>query len=488
MKIAFIEPSPKTNLYFFLGNMPLLGNLYLGTMLKEKGHEVKVFKETNTRMYNKKTGELHPYLKEADVVGLTSVTHTINRAYEIADAVKTQYPDKKVLFGGSHASACPEEALRHCDNVVVGEAENVIFDVIEGNPKPGIIQGSRTDINAIPPIDMSLMQDRKRNYRNRYRDIAPIMASRGCPHNCIFCSVTKMFGRKYRIRDADLVMEEVRMRYNEGHRFAFFYDDNFAANPKKTKIFLEKLIREDIDFHWSSQFSIHAARDKELLDLLRRSKCRRLFIGVESVNPEALKDYHKDQTVEMIETNIRKIKEAGLMVHSMFIFGADSDTEASMRQTMEFAKTSKSDSAQFSVLYPIPGTELYDNMKGENRLHVQDWTYYDGSHSVIIPKNVTPLRLQQMSIKAYRSFYKDPLSWLATHLGFFVWKILSRKYMKHLRMVSRQMKRENITFRRLQKFWEFSNLKWLRHLSQKLGFKDWDRQLELFMQQNKDPA
>jgi len=487
MKIAFIEPSPPTNLYFMLGKMPLLGPLYLGTMLKQKGHEVKVFKEDYTRMYNARTGKFHPYIHEADVVGITSVTHTINRAYAMADAIKERFPDKKVIFGGSHSSAQPEEASAHCDHVVVGEAENVIHDVISGNCGK-IVQGSKTDINTVPNIDMSILQDVKRNPRNRYRDIAPIMASRGCPHDCIFCSVTKMFGRKYRIKDADLVMEEVMMRYSEGYRYAFFYDDNFAANPTKTKIFLEKLIREDLDFHWSSQFSIHVAKDKEMLQLLKRSKCRRLFIGVESLNPDALKEYNKSQTPEMIEENIRAIKEARLMVHSMFIFGADSDTVDSLKYTMRFAKESNSDSAQFSVLYPIPGTLLYDNMKAENRLHVENWTYYDGSHSVIIPKNMTPLKLQKMSIRGYRSFYKKFLPWLATHIGFFVWKILERKFMRHLRRVSRQMRKDNVSLRRLQKLKEFSSLKWMRHLGEQLGLKDWNHKLELFLQQERDPV
>ena len=465
MKIAFVEPAPKYNLYFFLGSMPLLGPLYLGTILQEAGHEVKVFKETDIRVYNSRTDTLHPDLQSADAVGITSITHSAPRAYEIADAVKRQYPEKKVIFGGSHPSALPEEAAEHGDHVVVGEAENIVREVFE-NPTAKIMHGSKTDLDNLPPLDLSMWQGRKRTVRNKLRDIAPIMGSRGCPFDCIFCSVTKMFGKKYRIRDADLVMEEFRMRYNEGHRFAFFYDDNFAANPTKTKILLEKMIREDLDFEWSSQFSIHVAKDKEMLDLLKRAKCRRLYLGVESVNPESLKDIQKSQTVEMIEDSLRSIKEAGLQAHSMFILGADSDTKESIKETVKFAKRSKSESAQFSVLYPIPGTQLYDNMKAQDRLFVDNWEYYDGSHSVIIPNNLTPLQLQKASIRAYRSFYRNKgfLPFLATQLGFFVWKLLNRKYMRHLRRVTRQLKREKITVKRLKKLKEFGSLRWLYKL------------------------
>ncbi len=465
MKISIFEPAPKYNLYFFLGSMPLLGPLYLGTILQEAGHEVKVFKETDIRVYNSRTDTLHPDLQSADAVGITSITHSAPRAYEIADAVKRQYPEKKVIFGGSHPSALPEEAAEHGDHVVVGEAENIVREVFE-NPTAKIMHGSKTDLDNLPPLDLSMWQGRKRTVRNKLRDIAPIMGSRGCPFDCIFCSVTKMFGKKYRIRDADLVMEEFRMRYNEGHRFAFFYDDNFAANPTKTKILLEKMIREDLDFEWSSQFSIHVAKDKEMLDLLKRAKCRRLYLGVESVNPESLKDIQKSQTVEMIEDSLRSIKEAGLQAHSMFILGADSDTKESIKETVKFAKRSKSESAQFSVLYPIPGTQLYDNMKAQDRLFVDNWEYYDGSHSVIIPNNLTPLQLQKASIRAYRSFYRNKgfLPFLATQLGFFVWKLLNLKYMRHLRRVTRQLKREKITVKRLKKLREFGSLRWLYKL------------------------
>jgi len=468
MNIVLIEPSPSFNLYFFIAKMPLLGPLYLGTILKNAGHSVKVFKEGFTRMYDAKADILHPAIKDADVVGITTITHSSKRAYAIADAVRRQYPGKRVVMGGSHPSALPEEALSHSDCVVVGEAENVVRKVFETDLR-GIIQGEKTDMDSLPPVDLSLLQDVKRNTRNRYRDIAPIMASRGCPHDCVFCSVTGMFGRKYRIRNADLVMEEVLMRYNEGYRFSFFYDDNFAANPIKTKIFLEKLIKADLDFHWSSQFSVHAAKDKELLALLKRSQCQRMYIGIESLNPEALKDYNKHQTVEEIREAISNIHDAGLKVHSMLILGADSDTKQSIKQTVRFAKDSKSDSAQFSVLYPIPGTRLYTAMKEQNRLFVDDWEYYDGSHSVIIPKNFTPLKLQKYSIRAYRSFYsRTLLHWLASHVGFFVWKCLNLDYLKHLHRVSRQMNRKAfsamISEQYIAKLRKVGELHWLKRI------------------------
>jgi anaerobic magnesium-protoporphyrin IX monomethyl ester cyclase len=445
MKIALIEPKPPINVYFFLTQIPLLGPIFMGTILKKAGHEVKVFKEDIVSVYNEKTDELHPFLKEADAVGFTAITHTIKRAYTIADAIRRQFPGKKIIMGGPHPSALPEEALEHADQVCIREGEYVVLDMFEGRNTDPIVNGPRIDINDVPIMDLSILQGYKYKNKRIRMKYAPLMASRGCPYNCNFCSVTWMFGGKYRVKEPDIIMEEVMMRYKEGFRHGFFYDDNFAGMHEKTKIFLEMLVRKDLDFSWSSQFSVHVAKDKELVSLLKRSKCQTMFIGVESINPEALKDMHKCQSVKMIRESIKTLIEAGLRVHSMFILGADSDTEDTIEETIRFSRSSGSATAQFSILFPIPGTDLYDQMRAQNRIFINDWTYYDGSHSVILPRNISPWKLQQKLIHAYRYFYsRKVVHWLASRIGFFVWKILNKKYMKFLRYFSRRLKREGI--------------------------------------------
>ncbi len=443
MKIALIEPRPPFNTYFFLKKLPLLGNLFLGSLLKREGHEVRVFKEDMAPVYRERRGWMHPFLREADVVGITAITHTANRAYRIADAIKRRYPDKRVIMGGNHPSAMPEEALQHADQVVVGEGEAVVRDVFEGLVPERIVQGPRVNIDDVPMLDFTLMEGYRFRGGKIDMETAPIMASRGCPHDCIFCSVTQMFGRDYRIRSADLVMEEVLLRYREGFRSAFFYDDNFAAIPEKTKTFLEKLIRADLDFEWSSQFSIHAAKDREMLRMLKRAGCTTLLIGVESINPAALKDYKKSQTVQLIRDSIETILSEGLQVHSMFVLGADSDDESTIDQTIRFSRESKSATAQFSILFPIPGTKLYQKMREQNRIFVDNWDYYDGSHSVLIPKHITPYRLQKKLMQAYKYFYSSKfIHWLASRVGFLLWRSLNRGYLRFLKDITRRLKLE----------------------------------------------
>ena len=445
MKIALIEPLPPYDAYYFLKKFPLLSNLFLGTILKKAGHEVKVFKENIIPVYNRKNDELHPFIREADAVGFSTITHTANRTYMVADAIKRQFPDKKVIIGGNHASALPQEALEHADQVVVGEGEYVVRDVFEGRINDKIVYGPRVNINDVPPMDLTLLQGYKfKNGKINMRH-APLMASRGCPFDCVFCSVTRMFGGKYRIKDPDLIMEEVMIRYREGFRHGFFYDDNFAANHRITKIFLEKLIRADLDFVWSSQFRVDVAKDKELVELLKRSKCSTLFIGVESVNPKALLDYNKRQTVEDIENSIKTLRDAGMDVHSMFILGADSDDKETIDETIRFSKASGSTTAQFSILFPIPGTKLYEQLMEKNRIYINDWNYYDGSHCVFLPKNITPYELQKKFIEGYRYFYNTTiLKWLASRVGFFMWKQVNRKYMKYIKYFTKKIQKEGV--------------------------------------------
>jgi radical SAM superfamily enzyme YgiQ (UPF0313 family) len=398
---------------------------------------VKVFKEDIVAAYRKRDGWLHPFVRDADAVGITAITHTANRAYSIAEAIRARFPGKPIIMGGNHPSALPEEALLHADQVVTGEGETVVREVFEGRRREPIVVGSRVDIDSVPIVDLSLLE----GYRNRDGRIdmmaAPLMASRGCPHSCVFCSVTNMFGRDYRIRNADLVLEEVLRRHSEGFRWGFFYDDNFAAVPAKTKVFLEKLIRANIDFSWSSQFTVHVAQDRELLRLLKRAGCYTMFIGVESINPDALRDYGKTQTVEWIRESIEAIAAEGLRVHSMFVLGAESDDAKSIDETIRFSRESKSATAQFSILFPIPGTELYRKMNEKKRIVTDNWDYFDGSHAVLLTQRMSPYRLQQKLVQAYKNFYsRKLLHWLASRIGFLLWKYWNRTYLRFLKELS----------------------------------------------------
>ncbi len=155
--------------------------------------------------------------------------------------------------------------------------------------------------------------------------IIPIQTARGCPHDCFFCSVTKMFGRKVRFRSPGRVLDELSgMDLRRSH--VFFYDDNFGASQQRLREIMEGIVSRGLRFSWSAQVCVDVARDEGLVRLMRRSGCRLVYAGIESANPATLMAYHKGQTLEDIEHAIRAFHRNRIALHGMFVLGADTDT------------------------------------------------------------------------------------------------------------------------------------------------------------------
>lgn len=407
MRIACIEPkSPSINIFSKWGDIPRLGLIILGTMLAKVGHKVKVSIETISKVnWDEVSG--------ADLVLISTITSTAPRAYYYAKCVsKKGIP---VVLGGPHPTALPEEALRYADFVVRKEGEEVILPLVEAietgkgfenikglsyksfgrifhNPMPE----SWCDINQYPIPDFSLVEGWKGD------NIVPIQTSRGCPFNCKFCSVTKVFGRQLRHKTVERVIEEIKSQNSE---YIFFVDDNFTADKKKAKELLRRIIDEGISIRWGTQVRVDAAKDEELVSLMKEAGCFMVYIGMESVNPESLKDVRKKQTVDDIIESIRVFHRYGIRIHGMFVIGFDADDIKTIRQTVRFAKKEKVDSVQIMILTPLPGTETYDELKKEGRL-LSDvgWDKYD-AHHVVFRSKIIPDRLQIEAMRAMGSFY-----------------------------------------------------------------------------------
>lgn len=431
-KVVFIEPkSPGRHVYTRWG-LPRLGSLQLGAILKEAGYDVAVFIE-----------DIHGIdfdeVFEADAVGISTITSTSPRAYEIARQIrKAGIP---VFMGGPHVSFLPEEALNSCDYVLKGEAEESILPfmqvlagdlpiekvaglswkdggIVRNNPMPEQCM----DLDRYPFPDFGLIKGSK-TFKGDL-SITPIMTSRGCPFGCNFCSVTRMFGRRYRFRSVDNVMRELEERRPE---WVFFYDDNFAANPAHTKELLRRIIASGLKPKWSAQVRIDVARDAELLDLMKQAGCYTVYIGLESINPKTLRALNKGQTPEQIEEAIRTIHSYGINIHGMFIFGSDHDDLGTFRETVKFARRLEIASVQLMILVPLPGTPVFAQMEAEGRLLSRDWGYYDGHHVVFQPRGMSYLQLQKQTIKAMLRFYS--LGGIFSKLNTFnLWAMIARAY------------------------------------------------------------
>ncbi len=385
MKIVLIEPaSTEANVYSKL-RMPLLGPVYLGSILKNRGHEVRIFIEDILRPDYSKL--------DADVFGISILTSTAKRGYLIAN----KFPKEKVIIGGVHASLLPEEALSYCRQVVVGEAEEVICDVVEGKIKDRIVQGKAVqDLDKLPYPDFSLIQGYK-----VARGMMPISTSRGCPFDCTFCSVTKIFGRKYRFRSAPNVVAELASR--KANSF-FFCDDNFTAFPSRTRNLLKLMMDHKIR-SWSCQVRCDAAKDEALLGLMAKAGCAVACVGFESVNDKTLAAFQKKQSLQDIINAIRSFHKKKIKVHGMFVLGGDDDSVKTVWDTLKFAIKQKIDTIQMSILTPFPGTKVHEDLKKEKRIFSHDWSLYDGQHVVFFPKLLSARQLQINIVKAYCKYY-----------------------------------------------------------------------------------
>ncbi len=384
MKVVFIEPrSSGTNVYSML-RMPLLGPVYLGTILKNRGHEVEIYNED---IYTPDYSKLN-----ADLIGISILTSTARRGYEIAK----KFPKDKVIIGGVHASLLPSEASQYARQTVVGEAEEVIAGIAEGGIKDPIIYAKPIqNLDSLPQPDFSLIKGYKANA------LLPISTSRGCPFDCSFCSVTKIFGRKFRFRSAQNVIEELRTR--EAKQF-FFCDDNFTAYPKRALILMDLMLKNKIR-DWSCQVRCDVAKSNDMLDLMARSGCKLVCIGFESINRKTLEAYDKKQSVEDIVHAIRSFHKKKIKIHGMFVLGSDNDDAQTVWDTFKFAVNQKIDTIQMSILTPFPGTKINQELETQKRIFSRDWSLYDGQHIVFRPKLLAAKELQINVLNAYLKFY-----------------------------------------------------------------------------------
>lgn len=414
-KIAFIEANPPDFHIFSKMPLPRLGTVLLATILKNAGYEVKSYVESVAEM------DLEEVLK-ADLIGLSTITSTSMRSYEMAKLFRKA--GKTVFIGGPHVTYMPDEALEVCDYVMRGEADDHILNLVKAletgegfedipglsyRDKDGKIHHNRNvslckDINVLPCPDFKLIHGMENQGLKKFT-ITPVMTSRGCPYDCSFCSVTGMFGQKYRFRSKENVIKELENVRDAGKNWVFFYDDNFCAHKNRTKELLRTMIDKKLTPNWTAQVRVEIARDPELLDLMKKSGCHTVYIGLESVNPATLKAYNKKQSVEDITACIKALHKKGIRIHGMFVFGCDHDTVDTIAETVQYAKKNDLDSVQFLILTPLPGTQCYRDLDKEGRIITKDWSLYDAHHVVFEPKLMSYYELQHETVQATKQFY-----------------------------------------------------------------------------------
>jgi radical SAM superfamily enzyme YgiQ (UPF0313 family) len=345
----------------------------------------------------------------ADLVGITTMTTTVKRGYEIADHFRRR--GVRVIMGGMHVSCMPQEALQHCDAVVAGEAEGLwpalLHDLAENTLKPVYRHGEIwPPLVGLPPNDWELFRPKK------YLPVHFMETTRGCPIDCEFCAVTSAFGGRFRNRPQDEVLAELKkLRPFTGlltlKNLVLFVDDNIISNRAYAREFLGRI--SDLNLNWFGQASMNIGKDPEILKLCEKSGCVGLFMGFETLSPEAIKSIGKgvNKPEEYLDV-VHKIHDCGIGIDGSFVFGFDTDDAGSFDRTLEFVLKAKLEVAYFSILTPYPGTRLHKRLAAEGRLLTDDWDLYDANHVVYQPKTFTPDQLLAGYYGALKEVYSLP--------------------------------------------------------------------------------
>ena len=343
------------------------------------------------------------FQKAPDLVGITALTATAQRAYDIADVFRAR--GVKVILGGIHPSFLPEEASQHADSVVIGEAEGVWPNLLEdfrANKLQKVYrQPERPSLVGLPIPRRDLFDE------GAYFVSHTLQTTRGCPYSCAFCSVTSFFGRSYRCRPVEEVLREIETL--KDRRFIAFIDDNIVGNPRFAKELFRALVPYKIK--WVAQASVTIAGDEELLRLAAASGCVDLLIGFESLSPANLASVGKrTNVVEEYENIIRRVHSHGIAVHGFFIFGLDEDNEDVFKRTVRFAQKMRLETAGFDFLTPYPGTALRESLDKAGRIIARDWSRY-GYEVLFEPKLMSREMLLRGHTWAWREFYSLPSIW-----------------------------------------------------------------------------
>jgi radical SAM superfamily enzyme YgiQ (UPF0313 family) len=391
VKIKIIVPSwPKQSFWDVITfKFPFLSTTLLAALTPE-GHEVQIHDEGIAPL------DLD---EECDLVAITAMTPLAPRGYEIAE----QYRRKgvTVVMGGIHPTWLPEEAITHCDAVVIGEADEiwaeVVGDAARGKMKRFYQQKERTDLSLLPLPRRELLPPKGYFFENT------IQTTRGCPFDCEFCSVTAIYGGTYRTRP----LTEVEKEINALHRapaYIFFVDDNIVGDMHHARELFSMLSHYRL--RWVSQCPISVAQNEKLIRLMAKAGCHGLFIGFESLSPENLRLMGKrTNKVERYEAGIRRLHDHGIGVHASFVFGYDYDDPAVFENFITFANRNHIDGAFLPLLTPFPGTRIHQRLKKEGRILTEDWSKYDMATVVFRPKGMTVEQLQEGFWWVNKEFY-----------------------------------------------------------------------------------
>jgi len=349
------------------------------------------------------------HYKEADLVGLTALTSAANRAYEISKIYRAK--GIKTVLGGIHVSMMPDEAEKHADAIVIGEAESVWKKVLSDFQKNNF---QKKYHGELLPMNEAVFPCRELFHPGYI--YANIQTTRGCPMNCDFCSVHIFNGSKYRKRPVNEVLDELETISND---YLFFVDDNIIGYTKSSAeraISLFKgMIDRGIKKDWYCQASLNVAENEDVLKYAAESGCKMILIGIESEKIIQLQETNKKMNISIgidnYEKIFSKIHKYGISVLGALVFGLDSDSLEDIKNRTDYAIQSGIDAMQATILTPLPGTRLFGRLEKENRLlytnFPEDWEHYHFLEVIHKPKLMKPDELTNAMNECWSQLWSE---------------------------------------------------------------------------------
>jgi radical SAM superfamily enzyme YgiQ (UPF0313 family) len=408
-------------------------------------HEAKLF---DFKVQKYRENRFRSLLNEADVVAITSMTPQIENAFEVAEMAKKQ--GCVTVMGGYHPTLAPDYVAKHpaVDFTVRGEGEYTFQELIQYIDRNGNLQDLKKidgisyknkegqvlhnkdrkleeNLDNFPMPLRDLLDDKKYIYLGAR--VAQLESSRGCPHNCKFCCIIKMWRNgdrrvTYRTKSTKRIMQEI-YDIDWKNDFIFFCEDNFTIKIKRTKKILETIIRSGVHnkMYFSCQSRVDSLyRNPWLIDLMEKAGMRQVFLGIESVHQQSLNAMNKQNTTpDMVRKVVSMLQDRGISIFGGVIIGFPGETKTMVRQNIQFARSLNLTCIQFTPITAFPGTDFYTEMKEKNMVTSNDFKHYNLFHPMMRTEQLTTNEMFQLVAEAYSAYYLSK-GWL---------KMLAKRYL-----------------------------------------------------------
>jgi anaerobic magnesium-protoporphyrin IX monomethyl ester cyclase len=436
VKILFVHPHGSNwmgamrDITAIFNLMPPLGLMSIASYLESKGETIDIIDCYGTPAG---TGELAAEIvaRAPDVAAFSCTTSSFLEGYAIAERVKENAPDIRIVFGGAHAcsvGAALLDSFPAIDYLVIGEGEVSLYELVRANFRdvtsvPGIgyrlngvgtlssVRENIADLDTLPFPAYHLLPGFPKRYNLPLFSYpkAPntsIISSRGCPYQCSYCD-RSVFRRTFRYNSADYLYRHLHvLRTQFGIRHINFYDDHFTFHRERIVAFCRRMIEEPLGMTFNCAVRAEHV-DPELLGLMKRAGCWMISLGIETGDPDLLAQHRQNADLELMSRTIRAVHKAGIRVKGLFMIGLPGETEQSFRRTMDYVFSLPIDDLNVARFTPFPGSPLYENIHALGRFD-ENWEKMDCMNTVFVPHGMTAERLESLFLEFYKRYYTRP--------------------------------------------------------------------------------